>query len=175
MARDDNDLLVALARPLGEFDDARLPGTENVLVACVRINVENVGRLKRVVVALEFEQRDGAELIAVTGEVAYIANFEDKVGYDRDARAAELSPLLWEGNLQLPDGAVVQTCSGFGCGKRESRPHEFERCGRCRRAVYCSRECQRKNWKAFHKGVCSRFVEIAPLARPLRVRGAGGT
>ena len=55
VARDDNDLLVALARPLGEFDDARLPGTENVLVARVRINVENVGRLKRVVVALEFE------------------------------------------------------------------------------------------------------------------------
>ena len=125
-----------------------------------------------VLVALEFEQRDGAELIAVTGEVAYIANFEDKVGYDRDAKAAELSPLLWEGNLQLPDGAVVQTCSGFGCGKRESRPHEFERCGRCRRAVYCSRECQRKNWKAFHKGVCSRFVEIAPLARPLRAARA---
>ena len=44
-------------------------------------------------------------------------------------------------------------CAHFGCGKWEDHPKQFSKCRRCKRAKYCSRECQTKAW-LFHKHWC---------------------
>lgn len=44
-------------------------------------------------------------------------------------------------------------CANFSCGKWEDHPKQFSKCRRCKRAKYCSRECQTKAW-VFHKHWC---------------------
>lgn len=44
-------------------------------------------------------------------------------------------------------------CANFACGKWEDHPKQFSKCRRCKRAKYCSRECQTKAW-VFHKHWC---------------------
>lgn len=44
-------------------------------------------------------------------------------------------------------------CANFNCGKWEDHPKQFSKCRRCKRAKYCSRECQAKAW-VFHKHWC---------------------
>merc|ERR1719473_1259844 len=41
------------------------------------------------------------------------------------------------------------------CGKLESVGEEMMKCGRCKLAFYCSKRCQRKNWKT-HKLHCKK-------------------
>ncbi|GMG18413.1 unnamed protein product [[Candida] boidinii] len=45
-------------------------------------------------------------------------------------------------------------CAFFGCGKWESTPRQFAKCRRCKRAKYCSKDCQSKAW-TYHKYWCS--------------------
>lgn len=44
-------------------------------------------------------------------------------------------------------------CANFSCGKWEDHPKQFSKCRRCKRAKYCSKECQTKAW-VFHKHWC---------------------
>ncbi|XP_072981670.1 F-box protein At1g67340-like [Typha angustifolia] len=52
-----------------------------------------------------------------------------------------------EGGLRL--------CSHVGCGRPETRRHEFRRCSVCGAVNYCSRACQALHWKMVHKEECS--------------------
>eukprot|EP00899_Mesostigma_viride_P026622 jgi/Mesvir1/7144/Mv02504-RA.1 len=50
-------------------------------------------------------------------------------------------------------GVAVKTC--WGCsGKAAS----LQRCGGCRLAGYCSRECQKKHWKEGHREACAKLA-----------------
>jgi len=40
------------------------------------------------------------------------------------------------------------------CGQLESAPRTFQSCRQCRQVYYCSRDCQKKQWKAGHKLEC---------------------
>lgn len=53
---------------------------------------------------------------------------------------------------RLPDG--LQQCSYIGCGRPETRSHEFRRCSVCGTVNYCSRGCQALDWKSKHKIEC---------------------
>lgn len=53
----------------------------------------------------------------------------------------------------------LRLCSHVGCGRPETRPHEFRRCSVCGAVNYCSRACQALDWKLRHKRYC------APLDR----------
>ncbi|KAJ6358696.1 hypothetical protein OIU76_000424 [Salix suchowensis] len=53
----------------------------------------------------------------------------------------------------LDDG--LRLCSYRGCGRAETRPHEFRRCSVCGTVNYCSRGCQALDWKARHKVECT--------------------
>lgn len=44
-------------------------------------------------------------------------------------------------------------CANFNCGIWEDHPKQFSKCRRCKRAKYCSRNCQTKAW-VFHKHWC---------------------
>ena len=46
-------------------------------------------------------------------------------------------------------------CWNAACGQPLSRQSVL-RCSRCARAVYCSKECQVRDWKRGHKGSCVR-------------------
>ncbi|GAQ82777.1 hypothetical protein KFL_001240080 [Klebsormidium nitens] len=45
-------------------------------------------------------------------------------------------------------------CSQPGCEKVESVAGTFQVCGRCKTAVYCSKDCQKRAWKEGHKDLC---------------------
>ena len=45
----------------------------------------------------------------------------------------------------------LKVCNG--CGKQESTLLEFKTCNRCEVAFYCSRQCQKSDWKK-HKKIC---------------------
>ncbi|KAJ6846238.1 putative E3 ubiquitin-protein ligase-like [Iris pallida] len=46
------------------------------------------------------------------------------------------------------------SCSYRGCGRPETRSHEFRRCSECGKVGYCSRACQALHWKLEHKEEC---------------------
>ncbi|KAK4402642.1 F-box protein [Sesamum angolense] len=56
-------------------------------------------------------------------------------------------------------GPGLRLCSHSGCGRPETRRHEFRRCSVCGAVNYCSRACQALDWKLRHK------VECAPVER----------
>ncbi|KAL8167107.1 hypothetical protein V2J09_008606 [Rumex salicifolius] len=49
----------------------------------------------------------------------------------------------------------LRMCSHSGCGRPETRPHEFRRCSVCGAVNYCSRGCQAHDWKLRHKAQCT--------------------
>ncbi|CAH8383084.1 unnamed protein product [Eruca vesicaria subsp. sativa] len=53
----------------------------------------------------------------------------------------------------LGDG--MRVCSHGGCGRPETRKHEFRRCSVCGVVNYCSRACQALDWKLRHKMDCA--------------------
>ncbi|XP_020212719.1 F-box protein At1g67340 [Cajanus cajan] len=52
-------------------------------------------------------------------------------------------------------GEGLRLCAHIGCGRPETRPHEFRRCSVCGKVNYCSRGCQALDWKLRHKLECS--------------------
>lgn len=70
------------------------------------------------------------------------------------------------GRVGLDEG--LRMCSHGGCGRPETRPHEFRRCSVCGAVNYCSRGCQALDWKLRHKAEC------VPMDRWLDEVGAAG-
>ncbi|XP_027342428.1 F-box protein At1g67340-like [Abrus precatorius] len=62
-------------------------------------------------------------------------------------------------------GPGLRLCSHAGCGRPETRKHEFRRCSVCGAVNYCSRACQALDWKLRHKAEC------APVERWLDEEG----
>ncbi|WOH08190.1 hypothetical protein DCAR_0727627 [Daucus carota subsp. sativus] len=52
-------------------------------------------------------------------------------------------------------GPGLRLCSHLGCGRPESRRHEFRRCSVCGDVNYCSRACQALDWRTRHKAECT--------------------
>lgn len=61
----------------------------------------------------------------------------------------------------------LRLCSHVGCGRPETRKHEFRRCSVCGAVNYCSRACQALDWKMRHKAEC------APMERWVEENGDG--
>ncbi|KAK9060175.1 hypothetical protein SSX86_020879 [Deinandra increscens subsp. villosa] len=57
-------------------------------------------------------------------------------------------------------GSGLRLCSNAGCGRPETRQHEFRRCSVCGGVNYCSRACQASDWKIRHKMVCTRAERV---------------
>ena len=52
-----------------------------------------------------------------------------------------------------------------GCGKTEPDGNTFSKCSECRSVLYCSRECQKKHWKA-HKPNCKKLAKYPKFCDP---------
>jgi len=64
----------------------------------------------------------------------------------------------------------IRQCANMSCGRWESFPREFAKCRRCRKAKYCSKECQSRAWSEGHRFWCNVRSEGDPGAAP----GPGG-
>merc|ERR1712062_399432 len=53
------------------------------------------------------------------------------------------------------DERPVEKCSYYLCEKVEESPGQFKSCARCRLVHYCSKKCQKKDWKISHKKFCN--------------------
>jgi hypothetical protein len=50
--------------------------------------------------------------------------------------------------------------SCFACGVKTAKEAEgLLKCGSCKFALYCSRECQRSDWKKGHRLICGHLGE----------------
>ncbi|WOL11413.1 F-box protein [Canna indica] len=68
------------------------------------------------------------------------------------------------GTGNVPGEEGLRLCSHAGCGRPETRRHEFRRCSVCGAVNYCSRACQALHWKLVHKAECSpmdRWLDAA--------------
>uniref|UniRef100_A0A6V7QUU1 MYND-type domain-containing protein n=1 Tax=Ananas comosus var. bracteatus TaxID=296719 RepID=A0A6V7QUU1_ANACO len=67
-------------------------------------------------------------------------------------------------------GMGLRMCSHAGCGRSETRRHEFRRCSVCGAVNYCSRACQALHWKLVHKADCTPMdrwlLDAAPAPAP---------
>jgi len=61
----------------------------------------------------------------------------------------------WFGCRAGSPGPGLRLCSHVGCGRPETRRHEFRRCSVCGTVNYCSRACQALDWKMRHKADCT--------------------
>ncbi|ONI29996.1 hypothetical protein PRUPE_1G225800 [Prunus persica] len=61
----------------------------------------------------------------------------------------------WFAAREGSPGPGLRLCSHVGCGRPETRRHEFRRCSVCGAVNYCSRACQALDWKLRHKAECA--------------------
>ncbi|KAK1438147.1 hypothetical protein QVD17_03950 [Tagetes erecta] len=64
----------------------------------------------------------------------------------------------WYGD-RSPDPAY-RICSYGGCGRPETRMHEFRRCSVCGVMNYCSRGCQARDWTIGHNRNCRPMLRF---------------
>lgn len=102
------------------------------------------------VVSSDHRHPGGADLLSPAG-CPLLSDFGCDVP-PQEAHPANRFLLDWFGG-SVADGLML--CSNDGCGRPETRPHEFRRCSVCGRANYCSRACQALDWKFRHKDQCA--------------------
>ncbi|WRT68481.1 uncharacterized protein IL334_005457 [Kwoniella shivajii] len=66
----------------------------------------------------------------------------------------------------------IRQCANMSCGKWENFPREFAKCRRCRKAKYCSKECQSRAWQEGHRFWCSSRTDQEPGSAA--AEGTGG-
>ncbi|CAI9775295.1 unnamed protein product [Fraxinus pennsylvanica] len=86
----------------------------------------------------------------------------------------------WFSGFEGIPGPGLRLCSHPGCGRPETRRHEFRRCSVCGAVNYCSRACQALDWKLRHKAECTaaeRWIddggEIEPNGIDINIVGNG--
>ncbi|XP_008790767.2 F-box protein At1g67340-like [Phoenix dactylifera] len=81
----------------------------------------------------------------------------------------------WFGARGGVAGDELRLCSHGGCGRPETRRHEFRRCSVCGTVNYCSRACQALDWKLAHKVDCAPMEQwlLDGAAAPAAAVGGG--
>ncbi|CAL0306355.1 unnamed protein product [Lupinus luteus] len=72
-----------------------------------------------------------------------------------DAHPASRFMAEWFSDRVVTLGLGLRLCSHTGCGRPETRNHEFRRCSVCGAVNYCSRACQSLDWKFRHMAECT--------------------
>jgi MYND finger len=62
----------------------------------------------------------------------------------------------------VADSSSVLTCPG--CGHvQTAKPPPLSKCGQCKVASYCRKECQVSDWKCAHKLACASYARVSVL------------
>jgi hypothetical protein len=59
-----------------------------------------------------------------------------------------------EAVVQKHTANACAPCSNPSCNNWDTEPKEFKTCSGCKAVAYCSRHCQKNDWKALHKFKC---------------------
>ena len=143
--------------PLHEVHPSTLTSVHNLAVSLYRQGkYADAERIHREV--LEVRKRVLVAKPEHNGKRAPVLSF--------DARTGRYAVSLEDGKeLSLKAECVARAgCAAAGCASEEAS----SMCGRCEAVRYCSRECQRADWKA-HKGACA-----AAQSGARRELGGGG-
>ncbi|PPD71311.1 hypothetical protein GOBAR_DD31807 [Gossypium barbadense] len=129
---------------------------------------QNVAKGRRFLV-----QANARELATVLSSAAAVPGCPLLSDFGCNVPAPEAHPSSkflaeWFGARGGIPGPGLRLCSHVGCGRPETRKHEFRRCSVCGAVNYCSRACQALDWKLRHKAEC------APVERWLDEEGDGG-
>ncbi|XP_010917530.1 F-box protein At5g50450 [Elaeis guineensis] len=89
-----------------------------------------------------------------------------------EAHPANRFMVEWFAMRGGPSREGLRMCSYGGCGRPETRRHEFRRCSVCGTVNYCSRACQALHWKLAHKTECAPVDGW--LDAPVGAAGGGG-
>lgn len=94
-----------------------------------------------------------------------LAQCANCLGYDTEITVESMCPRCfetycceecrdahWESTSNSHKLYCIPICTN--CGEQEPVRKAFKKCGRCRKSMYCSRECQRTDWYC-HKDYCS--------------------
>lgn len=66
----------------------------------------------------------------------------------------EIVAMLTEADSQENDTRVCTWCK-----KREEKYGDHKGCAICMETIYCSKACQKKDWKRQHKAICTPAAE----------------
>ena len=78
-------------------------------------------------------------------------------------RVLEMIGILRETIAQVEatdQGYAAMYCNADDCLKQELSHSRFSKCAKCMLARYCSKECQRRDWKRGHKQICCRASQV---------------
>lgn len=92
------------------------------------------------------------------------ATVEDLVNILREEMESGVPALVPEwyeySNVRMgPRKIGYDGCSNRGCLRTETLDEQFSRCSKCKVAIYCSRNCQKSDWKVRHKQVCKEAAK----------------
>ena len=112
-----------------------------------------------------------AQLHVESGQDADMQKAQKYIRKARAALAADSSESAAENKrfvqtvYQEAKLAFLLRCGNEGCSVAYSedvsvQSAKLKSCARCRKAAYCSLECQREDWKARHKEECGKRLEV---------------
>jgi MYND finger len=64
--------------------------------------------------------------------------------------------------MEQADSSSVPTCPGCGLAQT-AEPPRLSKCGQCKVASYCRKECQVSDWRSSHKLACASYARISLL------------
>jgi MYND finger len=78
------------------------------------------------------------------------------------AGLASITSELWSHAFRRLPGGAASKC--FACQAGATSEVALKKCSRCKLATYCGRECQGRDLKQTHKGLCSQAQTLSHLA-----------
>lgn len=83
-----------------------------------------------------------------------ITRFDDNVPAWEGGNAGDWKARLDAFRERFKAEEIRDFCFSTRCGRQHGHRKDFKQCSKCKQATYCSDECQREDWQAFHKLVC---------------------
>lgn len=141
---------VLARKPAAGFDASSIAITQNELGRVLR----KLGKLDEALELIQkaFEMREAFDVKAGITTATRDGN------YSRDELAKVYEAMGDCAKALETREPGKRICSNEGCNVLEYK--ELLGCSRCKCVFYCSRHCQKKDWKARHKPLCQ------PIARP---------
>ena len=99
-------------------------------------------------------------------------SLEDAHDYLVSAQEAWMKPdvWVWASSQQDAQSCVMKQCTRSGCENHEESVAQFKRCASCHLVFYCSRDCQKADWKTHKPGEFLIRSSLRPRATPLTER-----